>query len=382
MKRKTSLAGTLAATTALLLMLSETGIAQTRPLVAEPDGPFDIRAALGDCPMEELRAAYAEMLPLESAAVDREVLAICTERAEAIARFLGAQERLDAALAERRAPSFSTTPAGTGNDDLELLRGEVAGLRERIARLEREPERPETETTLADLRDDLARAEADLARLEGGEPASGTSDLPSPIAAVPEMAGPVTSPAADGVPQPGTEVLAVPAADTERRSADGIAAAQPGTAEGAAPLPPPGTGLSTTSPAMRAQAGQGLLPECRSEWRVIHAVRRDGGPWQVRLQALREEAVPLPAPVPEDPAAPATLRDFLCAPVLDPPVTLAVGETLPDGLELLAVTPDGVELTDPGDPEAGPVLVRFDTAGNIDPGALEWDVQVFLGAGQ
>ena len=357
----------------LLLALPSAGLAQaSRPIGANPDAPSDFRAGLGECRDDLLREAWLEIRPLEANAVESEVIALCTERSEAIARFLAAQERLDRALAERRAPSATAANAGPGPDDarMERLRGEIESLRARIARLEGEPERPETDAALADLRDDLATAEADLALMERGEgTASGTSDIPPPVAT---LTDPDESdlPETNIAPPSAADALGAPGPDTQDAdSDDGIASVPPPTSDpAAASLPPPGTDPTGATSPMAAQATPGL-PEGTAEWRVVHAVRRDGGPWQVRLQADRMTPISIPGATAEAPAT------FIFRPVSDPPVTLAVGDLLPDGLALLAVTPEGVEIGDPEDPEAVPLLVRFATAGDSDPGVLEWNVE-------
>lgn len=359
---------------ALLLALPSAGLAQaSRPIGAAQDAPSDFRAGLGECRDDLLREAWLEIRPLEANAVESEVIALCTERSEAIARFLAAQERLDRALAERRAPSATAANPEPGPDDarMERLRGEIESLRARIARLEGEPERPETDAALADLRDDLATAEADLALMERGEgTASGTSDIPPPVAAVTD---PDESdlPETNIAPPSAADALGAPGPETQDAPPeDGLASVPSPTRDhAAASIPPPGTDLVGATPAMAAQAAPDLLPEGTAEWRVVHAVRRDGGPWQVRLQADRMTPISIPGATAEAPAT------FIFRPVSDPPVTLAVGDLLPDGLALLAVTPEGVEIGDPEDPEAVPLLVRFATAGDSDPGALEWNVE-------
>lgn len=240
---------------------------------------------------------------------------------------------------------------GPDDADMERLRVQVESLRNRIARLEGQPEGPETGATLADLRDDLAVAEAALALMEGGgETPPGTPDMLPPVAAVTD-------------------------ADEDEPSAAEIAPPPTGD-QAAESLSPPGTDPTGETPVPAAEAAPELPSEGPAEWRVVHAVRRDGGPWQVRLQADRMTPIPIPGATPEAPDT------FIFRPVSDPPVTVAVGDVLPDGLELLAVTSEGVELGDPGDPEADPVLLLFATAGDSEPGALEWDVHVLEGADQ
>ena len=399
-------AAPLAIAAAFLLAFPATGLAQAGPDGGAADAEPGLRATLGDCPADLLRRAWTEMLPLEAEAVEREVLALCTERSEAIVRFLDAQARLDGSLAVMRAPVPSTAAAATSapaDDRVELLRAEIASLRGRIARLEGEPERPETEAALADLRDELATAEADLARVE----AAGATVADGPAAVLPSgasgtepslQASAATVSAAIGESDASGEVPFPTLPPTAPLSGTALSGALPEAVPGvpgsevplpgsqasgqAASLPPPGTApLDAPSlpagPALAGvtQAGAAHAPDCRSEWRVIHAVRGEGGPWRVRLQALREEAVPLPAPPSDDPDAPALPTVFHCAPVLDPPVTLAVGEGLPDGTMLLVVTPEGVRLSGPGSPGADPVLLPFAKSDDGAPGVLDWDVE-------
>ena len=319
------------------------------------------------------------MLPLEAAAVEREVLALCTERSEAMAAFMAAQERLDGALAERRASaaasSGSAPEADPGRDDtrMERLRGEIESLRSRIARLEGQPERPETDAALAGLHDELATAEADLAQLEGGAAPAGNPDVPPPgsVAAGDAAAG--DPPAADPLPPPGTEPVAATTPDAQ------AVPGPPSTDDAVASVPPPGTLLSP-NPAQAAPGPQ----EGPTEWQVVFAARGADGPWRVRLQGRREISFPVPVAAAADgdgdgaAMIPTEVR-WRTVTESDPPVDVSVGGTLPDGLEVLAVTDEGVALGDPGDPDAAPVLVRFATAGDSEPGALAWDFNLLGG---
>lgn len=334
-----------------MLCASSAAQAQPGPLDTAPDSPPDLRAELGDCPAELLRRAWTELLPLEAEVVEREVIALCTQRSEAITRFLEAQATLDGAVGVLRppSPSVETGPPvdavpGLASDRVERLREEVAGLRDRIARLEGEPERPETAATLSDLRDDLAAAQADLARIEG---AAGDED-----AAV----------AASAVPPPSM-------APTDTVAAE------------AAPLAPPGAEPAGAAPALAAEAVPADPRTGPTEWLVIHAVRAEGGPWRVRLQASREITFPVPVPaVAEGGGGTASGAEPRWRTVVesDPPFTATVGQTLPDGMVLRGVTPEGVEIGDPADPDADPVTVLFGTGDHFAPGAADWDF-VFLG---
>ena len=318
------------------------------------------------------------MLPLEAEAVEREVLALCTERSEAMARFLRSQVGLDDALNVVRAPvaGSGAGPAQAAADDrVERLRSEVATLKSRISRLEGEPERPETEATLADLRAQLATAETDLELAVAEEAAAffgdGQADVPPP--------GPGGT--GDGIaPEAGAEVPVLSAEPEAGR-------------EETVPLPPPGTAARETEAAVAPPQVAGPPPDAwpteetapdrvleqrgrRTEWRLIHAVRRGDGQWQVLLQGAREIPVPVPVATPDvpgaTPGAPPLIR---WQPVLDPPVTLSEGDALADGLALLQVLPDGVLLDDPASPGGEPVLVPFVTGESIAPGRAEWDFE-------
>ena len=290
------------------------------------------------------------MLPLEAEVVEREVVALCTERSEAIARFLESQATLDVAVAAllRPSPAASAGPAPdatpvASDERVERLRGEIAGLRARISRLEGEPERPETGPALAALRDELAEAVADLASIEG----SGTDA----VAAAP----------ADAVPVPSEET------------------ADPTAPDPVASLPPPGTEPPGAAPAIAAEAPPAEPRSGPTEWRVIHAVRAEGGPWRVRLQASREISLPVPAPsVADEDGGTAAVTETLWRTVVesDPPFTATVGEILPDGMALRAVSAEGVEIGDPDDPDAAPATVPFGAADDFLPGAADWDFQV------
>ena len=290
------------------------------------------------------------MLPLEAEVVEREVVALCTERSEAIARFLESQATLDVAVAALLRPSpaasagppSDATPAAS-DERVERLRGEIAGLRARISRLEGEPERPETGPALAALRAELAEAQADLASIEG----AGTDA----VAAAPDDAVPVPSEATADPPAP----------------------------DQAASLPPPGAEPPDASPAVAAEAAAVEPRSGPTEWRVIHAVRAEGGPWRVRLQASRKISLRVPVPsVADGDGGTAAVTETRLRTVVesDPPFTATVGEILPDGMALRAVTPEGVKIGDPDDPDAEPVTVPFGAADDFQPGAADWDFLV------
>ncbi len=376
-------------------MLPATGIAQSDPFGADADGQADLRALFGDCPRERLTEAWNEIEGLEAAAVELEVLRICTDRAEAIARLMDAQARLDGSLGILRASgsALSAVPASVVADGrVEGLRSEVASLRVRIARLEGEPEGPETEAALLELRDDLATAEADLARIEeaavavGSSPADGLppfgdgtgDEIATPAGELPPvMAGPSeladeagssvlppgsvspdqsqTDPSVDSLPPPGTEP---PVARLDERSLERAG-------QGPESSPPSSSGMQAAAAPVSEESGRPR--DGQAEWRVIHAVRKGDGPWEVLLQGSREIAIQVPGATGEDPPM------VHWQPVLDLPVTLLEGERREDGLALLEVAPEGVWVDDPASPDGAPVLVPFRTIESFAAGNAEWE---------
>lgn len=377
----------------LFLALPAPTLAQSGALDGTADGQGDLRAKLGECRSEELLNAWEEMDALSAAAVELEVVVMCRDRAEAIASFLEEHARLRGALGLVRGSGLAPAPVAApaaADDRVEHLQEEIASLRGRIARLEGEPELPETDSALVKLRDDLALAEAELARIEeAGITTATPADVLSPVA---------DGPAGEAVPSMAAEAPAVPGLSEVAEEVAGLALdltlAPPvkRPAEAAAPLdalPPPGTApadaeVAALPPVWSGEGAQPSLPApMRTEtsvqvrnraWRVIHAVRSEGRQWEVRLQATREEGVSEPAPGTEGQDAAALPHVVRWFPVLDPPVTRAVGEALPDGLTVLAVTRDGVELGDPGAPDAPPTLVPFATGDESVPGASDWIV--------
>ncbi|MXY17516.1 MAG: hypothetical protein F4Y57_11110 [Acidobacteria bacterium] len=359
---------------AVTLALASTAHAQTRPLGTVPGTPPDSLAGLRDCRAEALQEAWDEMLPLQAEAVKAEVLALCTERVEAVATFLAGQARLDAALAELRASGASSGGSRELSvpDAVPRLRAEISGLRDRIARLEGQPERPETEATLAGLRGELASAQADLARLEGSAASGDPQVVPADPAEL-EETGDVAAPSApETLPPPGSGLLA---AQDPPSSEVGIDTAVPPT------VAPPGTVMPGASPAMAAEASDAPRPGPPVGGGGC-AVGLGGGRGVGRLQGSRDIRLPVPVSgtgeAGSDAVIPSDIR-WKSVTESDLPVDLSVGDLLPDGTALLAVTSAGVEIGDPDDPDAEPVLVRFATAEDSDPGALEWDFKVIEG---
>ena len=288
-----------------------------------PDSNF----TLGDCPDDLLRQAWLKEQPLQTAAVEAEVLALCTERAEAIAAFLRKRVLLDAALGRLQGPTSADatlTPQSPSlpESQVEALRAEIGALKDRIARLEREPQQPETEERLNQLRADLEVAEAEL-------------NLATPAET------PADSELREG--QAAQDPAAINLPDTSRVPQGSSNAAQPST---------------TAIPVS--------LPERPPVWNVLYAIRSADGPWQVALQATREIPITIPA---TDPNEPPTIR---WQTHVDEPVTLAVNDKLSDGRTLLAVTDEGVTLGDPAARAVAQDFIPFEY--DPTPGTLEWKV--------
>ncbi len=325
---------------------------------------------LGDCPDDLLRQAWLEEQPLQMAAVEAEVLALCTERAEAIAGFLRTRALQDAALGRlqgsRTSPPVAprapaTAPTSPVIRDLTV---KVNALTARIARLEAAPEGGAPEDALHQLRLELATAQDALVAARAAEEATGDASGPAPQDlphVSPHIQG---SAAATARPNTLADAIAQELADRpddpEATSTD-----QPERSNGLARV---------------AASGHALADARPIEWQVVHAVRRGDGPWSVRLRGAREVAIPVPGATPEDPP---TLR---WQTVTEPPVTRRVGETLPDGSILQAVTRDGVRLRAPaaagtrsGSKDA---LLPFASGEDTAPGTLDWKVIRIEGEGR
>ena len=378
----------LALSLALSLAIPPAALAQSGPLGSEAAEQAGQGAGLGECRRDLLLDAWNEMGALEAAAVEDEVIAICAERTELIARLVEQQSRLDGALAVLRAPGAAppvAAPAPAVADDrVDTLRQEIASLRTRIAVLEGEPEGPETAAALAELRAELVTAQADLERIED----PGVAGTAAPEDDLPPVLGETDGEIAPAVPAAPPVVAGLsrsvddlipplmrsesPFSDVPQAEAEAEVLGDRGSVPDD-PLAPPGA-----APAGREAA---LDPEDSVQvrnraWQVIHAVRSDGGEWEIRLQATREEAAVDPDPLSENPGSavvPPFVRWF---PVLDPPVTRAVGEVLPDGLTVLAVTSDGVELGNPEDPDSAPTVVPFATGDESAPGTADWEFAI------
>ena len=290
-----------------LLTIPLAGTGQSRPL--GPGGSGDLRATLGDCPVAALRAAWGDMMPLEAIAVEAEVLRLCTERAEAINRFLAMQVELDAAVAGLHAPA-RTLRSSTPSEALALiaLRDENDTLRARIKQLETDP---------------------------------------------------------------GTTQNADSALNASSAAVDTVAQPTPGRADNGPPRLPLGTpGILAGAPAAAATT--------RTEWQVLYTVRAAEGHWRAAFLGVGGEFITLRDGIEQD------LRTEWRSTV-EGPFIGTIGDMLPDGQRIAAITEHGVQLSAGGTPsgdsgptaglivDSTPVAARWREAGNAaTPGRIEW----------
>ncbi len=382
----------LAATALLLtLMLSHAAPAQDRPLdraMGADPAPGDAKDLFGDCPRDLLRQAWTVMHPLQTGAVEVEVLKFCTNRSEEIKRLVTEEMQLGDAItalrARNRQQPVASQPDPAPQASAEEARiasnsAEVDALKARIARLEAGPDTAETRLTLDQLRAELAEKEGELAQagvaqethaeaVEAGQPdpslkgrvQESFDTLPFPSNVMGEVALDVFDPIVSELDEELSRAAEI--------SRNGVSAPSPAPEVDRAPVQrdsmasPPGASPGTPP----AQTAMTLPPDGPTQWQVIHAVRKADGPWTVLFHGTREIAISVPGPTPQDPPT------ITWQTITEPPVTRGVGEALPDGLILKAVTDEGVTLTDPIAPEAEPLLIRF--ASDHTPGVLEWRV--------
>ena len=131
---------------AAALTLSSALTSQAQLIEGQGTSPDGLASELGTCPQEALSAAYAEMGALEGDAIVKEVLRLCTDRAEAITGFLNAQAELGRALMEvtavrpapvagpvAPAPPPASPPADTASEDtpgFSAMREDLEALRD------------------------------------------------------------------------------------------------------------------------------------------------------------------------------------------------------------------------------------------------------------
>ena len=340
--------------------------AQERPLGSAPE-TGDAKDLFGDCPRDLLRQAWTEMHPLQTGAVEIEVLTFCTGRAEAIRRLLQEQDQLGETIvalkgrAQQTQDIFADRSAadpGALAEDARIASNsaETDDLKARIARLEAGPDTAETRLTLDRLRTELAQKEVQPGR-------------PEATLEVIVRQGTAADPAEDQPAQDGTPISdALSDAMEDRSATDRLAVAETAPVVDSEPAQMDRivSALASMPGIPPAQTPVELPPDRPTQWQVIHAVRKGDAPWSVLFHGTREVAFSVPGPTPEDPPV------ISWQTLTEPPVTLGVGETLSDGSILTAVTDEGVMLSDPLAPDAEPQMLRFTS--DHAPGVLEWRV--------
>lgn len=313
---------TRAARAALLLAfaIASPGIAQLRPVGAPPMSVEAVQDRLGPCPIEELREAWSDMEGVERAAVEAEVIRLCTERAVLVGELLAAHRDLRAALGPLvpELPAPVVAPAAV--EAAEILGAGSAGAETAAEAVET----PDVGIPGAEA----AAVEPDIAA--GGDVPPDASD---PVADVASTAGP------GGAGEPFGQLADIlgleGGADAPGRSGD--AGGDPSLRT----LPPPGAALPEDEPGQATVLDGAAAPVEPAEpsWEVLFTVKRSDGKWLAMIRETNPPPLVLPALATADGDAPAP-------PVFAPrpPESVLVSED-----ELLA--------------EDGPVVVRIDRAG-------------------
>lgn len=260
-----------------------------------------IQDRLGPCPIEELREAWSDMEAVERAAVEQEVIRLCTERAVLIGEFLGAHRDLRAALG----PLVPELPAPVAV-----------------------PAAVET-------------AETRGVEKPGAESAGLEPDLAATGASPPDVADAVDAGSHPGPTSAGGEPLGQ-LADVLGIEGGAAAPGHPGDGDGGPPLrdlPPPGA-ASPENGAGGIAALDGTAAPAPS-WVVLFTAKRSDGDW---LAMIRETDPP---------------------PLVLPALATAEGEGAIALPPVLAPRPPESALFSVGEPlaEGGPVVVRIDGSG-------------------
>lgn len=319
-----------AARAALLLAfaVASPGMAQVRPVGVLSMSPEAIQDRLGPCPVEELRAAWSDMEAVERAAVEQEVIRLCTERAVLVGELLAAHRDLRAALGELvpALPAPVAVPASV--EPAESL--DVEG--------------PEAET--ANLKPDPAA----------------TGDIP------PDIPGPARAAAFSDPPGPGDEPVGQPA---DSVGLDDLAdppalSREAGGDPSQRTLPPPGAVLPGDETDQVAVLDEAAVPAepAGPSWMVLFTARRSDGEWLAMIRETGPARIVLPA------LSTATEGDAAAPPVLAPrPAESALvseGDPVPaDGPVVVRIDGSGVEVAPGADGETA--MLRWAPAG-----ALPW----------
>lgn len=261
-----------------------------------------IQDRLGACPIEELREAWSDMEAVERAAVEQEVIRLCTERAVLIGEFLGAHRDLRAALG----PLVPELPAPVA------VPGAVSAAETRGV------EKPGAGS--AGLEPDLA--------------ATG-DNLPGVADAV-DAAPPSDPPGAGGEPLGQlADVLGI--------EGGAVAPGRPGDGDGdpsLQDLPPPGA-ASPENVAGGIAALDGTAAPAGPSWVVLFTAKRSDGDWLAMIRETDPPPLVLPALATEEGDGVVALPPVL-APRPPEAALFSEGEQLAEG---------------------GPVVVRIDGSG-------------------
>ena len=326
---------------------------------------LDVPRLLGNCPVTALRAAWGEMDALEAVAVDEEVLAICTRRAESVTRIMAVQRDFETELGALLAPPDPAAPIPTSDKPIRdistsdssasdssasdgpgliALQSEVDILSARVAELEGKPERaaelPAARAALAEAQARLAEAKRNAGEIPSQGEVAHTGAEPNPA-----EQGPNTAP----------DPVVV-----DRR-----------------PDQPPGTGNLTGTIRQLVSDAQVSLPEetLATEtlaWTVIYTVRAGEGPWKAQVLGEGSRAVMLP-PLTDAGEPRVEWQSFAEGPYL-----LGEGDALPgdpEGRIVAEITADGVMARpEMAVAEAVTPLIWHQGADPMAPGRADWIV--------
>ncbi|MXY16008.1 MAG: hypothetical protein F4Y57_03140 [Acidobacteria bacterium] len=325
----------------LAFATASSGIGQVRLVGAPPMSLEAILERLGPCPVEELRQAWPEMETLERAAVEQEVIRLCTERAVLVGEFLAAHRELRAALGPRVPQVRGPVPAPAAGSAAETAPSAAAPADATASGPDpaaSDAPGPGRETTddvpPADQAADVAASPVDPSGQDGGllERLSGTLGFEA---------------VADAPNPPGDQAGDLPFRDLPPPAA----------------VPPEEGDVRTTA---LGEADALAVPAGRS-WEVLFTARRSDGAWLAMIRETNPAPLVLPALSPSEGEKAAALPPVLAP---RPPESALVSEGEPlaaGGPVVLRIDARGVEITPESDGDAV-VLPWASGASAIEPG--------------
>ena len=377
-------------------MHAGTLLAQSHPGYSETSLTTDVDVTLenidpasmfDDCPDELLRQEWLEGQPLQTLAVEAEVLALCTERAAAIAEFFVKRAALDVALRHIQAPRVISVSgdavlqeqSGPPLDSHgELLKQEIETLKDRITRLEMGPQHPETEERINELQGELEIVENELAIAESLalEPVDYLDNgVVDQFRIMPEPAAISPKPKHDSANVETVQPVDIAESDDNRNTVElksnwvdqfreNIKSARGELAEINSGQPV----ISDVEPIQGLGAASAATSTLKPlpMWNVLYAVRSGNGPWKVGMQSTHQIAITVPGLNNEN--APSIEWQT----TVNDPVTVAVNDTLSDGRILLAVDDRGIIIGNSAEETETQHFIPFRT--DTTPGMLEWSV--------